>query len=472
MKVRLITLISETMKLRQDLGIEMLNQVLLDNGYDSETINFTYKYKFKYASSIEYAEYVSEIGSMPMLLKIIENYKNKRPLRENIDESNLVSFEVSYPKAVLDKMDEHINNLDISDDDVFCFCTTYISIVMMIYYALKIKTINRNVKIVFGAYHVTLSKNTRDLILRLGIADTVVINDGVSVIVDVVEGRKTGLIDGSFIKNPRLPDYNETKINACDGWITTLTSYGCPNRCTFCASGRQWLGFDLDYVENYHKSLIEKYPNIKFYYTDDNINTSIERFSAVADMIARLNRPWRAFANPIQINSEIIAKLQGIPCDYVYLGAEGFSNELLKHLGKPGLTVSIVKAGIEMLAKGEIPVCLGLILGIPGEDRRISEKTDRTCQDLISRYGSLRTGGMLDIIPTAFKIFPNSQHYLTPEKFGIQFEYWEDKYINQIPEISDIVRKVPKKFNIDGVDQKMTRERVLRMRKEYDLPME
>ena len=125
MKVRLITLISEKMHLRQDLGLEMLNQVLLDNGYDSETINFYYNYKYTYATSTEYAEYVCEVGSMPLLLKIIENYKNKRPLKENVEEAMPVKFEVSHPEAI-DEFDKHINSLDISDDDVFCFCTTYI----------------------------------------------------------------------------------------------------------------------------------------------------------------------------------------------------------------------------------------------------------------------------------------------------------------------------------------------------------
>ena len=159
-----------------------------------------------------------------MLLKLIENYKNKRELTDSIEEAMPVKFEVPHP-IVIDEINKYVDSLDISDDDVFCFCTTYVSIVPMIYFALKLKTINKNVKTIFGGYHVTLSKHTRDLILRLGIGDVVVMNDGSGVILDIVEGNRQGLVDGPYIKNARLPDYDAEKVNACEGWVSTITSF-------------------------------------------------------------------------------------------------------------------------------------------------------------------------------------------------------------------------------------------------------
>jgi radical SAM superfamily enzyme YgiQ (UPF0313 family) len=467
MKVKFITMINAKINLKQDIGIEMMNQVLLDKGYDSETVNFYYDYKFIHAISVKNAEYVCELRHLPLLLKIIENYKNKRLIIENIDDSIPVDFGTPIQKPIKE-MDQYIDSLDISDGDVFCLSTNYVSIVPMIFYALKLKSMNKNIKVVFGGHHVTLSKYSREIILRLDISDALVINDGVGVILDIIEGKKTGLVDGVYVKNPRMPDFDKTKINDCD-WVTSMSSVGCPNNCTYCCSDRQWVGFDINYIEDHNRSLVEKYPNIKFYYADDNVNTSIERFDAFADMIVRLGRPWKAFANPIKINDEIAKKLSSVPSS-IFVGAEGFSNELLKHLGKPGLNVSIVKSGVGLLAKNGINVSLGLIIGLPGETKKIFKQTDDACKDLIQKYGSTLRGGLLDIIPTPFKVFPNSQNYWKPEKFNIKFEFWEDEYINRIPEISDILKNIPKKFFIESRDHGIIEERVLKMRKEYGLP--
>ncbi len=471
MKVRFITLLNGMMQVGQDLGIEMLNQVLLDNGYDSETSSFFYKNKMTYSTPVEYARYVCEVGELPLLLTLIDNYQNKRPLRENIEEAIQVEFEMKPPE-VFDELDNHIESLEINDGDVFCFGTTYISFVPMVYYALKVLSINKNVKIVFGGYHVTLSKFCRDIILRLKIADAVVINDGSSVILDVIKGNLSGLVNGKFVKNARLPEYNRSKLELCDGWITTISSFGCPNSCKFCASGREWLGFDINYVHDYLLRVKEVYPDIKYYFADDNINMSIPRFNQIADMLVDLGRPWRAFANPIHVTAEIAKKLQVLKCESVYLGAEGFSNDILTKLGKPNLNVAMVKSGISQFASHGIPVSVGLIVGMPGESDETFSKSDAACRELIAKFGHPRVhdGGLVDLIPTAFKIFPNSDHYWRPGHYGIQFGYWEDKYINQIPEISDIVAQIPKTFSVEGTTFEWTREKVMQIRGEYGIP--
>jgi radical SAM superfamily enzyme YgiQ (UPF0313 family) len=469
--IRFISLLNDNMKVKTELGIEMQNQILIDNGYDSECIYFFYKNKKEYATSIEYAEYICELGELPILLKIIKNYKENKPLNSDIYEYTLNKFEINQLEIISD-IDTNFDSLDISDDDVFCFTTTYISIIPMIYYALKVRSLNKNIKIVFGGYHVTLSKHTRDIISRLNIADTIVIGNGNNVILDIIEGKKRGIIDSPFSKNERLPDYDTDKINRNDGWITSITSYGCPNSCLFCASDRKWIGFDLEYIKEYHESLIEKYPNVKFYFSDDNINTSVDRFNDIIDIIVELNRPWTAFANPININKSIAEKIQKVPCDFLYLGAESFSDDILKFAGKPKFNTSILKSGIRMYAKHGISVSLGLIVGMPNETEEKFNETKKACWDLINEFGHKRNGGLLDIIPTAFKIFPNSQHYHRPKDFNMEFEFWDDKYANLIPEISDIIKKIPKKFHIKGIELNETRDKVTEMRKEYGISIE
>ncbi|MBY8999680.1 MAG: radical SAM protein [Candidatus Heimdallarchaeota archaeon] len=460
---RVIQLISINNGLVTELrrsSTSIIKQFLINNGYDVECNDYFYIMYSRF-SKTEYASYVAELADLPKFIPMLKNYReNKDNLLKGIEDEF-----TEHQWKILHRIDSDVRELEIPDNSVFGFSVTYISHFYCSYYALKLRQKNPNIKIVMGGYHMGFGENVRDFSLISGIVDVVVKDDGCQPMLDVIEGRLTsGDVVGRFSKVPSWPEFSRLDIELSKGIIPSLTSVGCPNQCAFCASKRPFITYDLDKMEEYLIRTKKRSGFTAIELADDNINATVERGIQVCDMMKRVGvQAWHSFGVPRNIHPDFVKGLKESNAVSIFLGAESFNNKVYELMNKAqGQTQDEAIQAIERVCESGVMACVGLIVGLPGETDEDNEYRIKICEYFWSKYGRL-----YDLLATVFKLFPNSKIYQHPDEFGVKLTYWEDEYVNAIPELREVLSKIPKKFTIDGMKRQDARDRMMKLRSLY-----
>lgn len=333
------------------------------------------------------------------------------------------------------------NRIPANDDDIFGFSTTILTHYAFILFALVIKKKNPKTKIVFGGYHISLGDKYAKFLLEKGIADFVVKNDGCEPLYNIYHGiEKEKYIIGNFIPN-FWPNFDRIDATLSNNVLSTITSYGCSNNCYFCASDRQFQDINMQQFEQYLQLMITKgFKKVEL--NDDNPNITSKRFSEIAEIMKRCKvEGWMCFVNPVIIPD--IPKDSNLKA--VTLGAESFSDNILKIVNKKQTKEQILKSIDFYINKGVTVYCTRIV-GFPGEteeefnnDFKILESLKRKYKDKIVFWAS------------ALRIFPGSYMYYNPEKFGITYSFWKDT-------------DIPKDYFIEGIDADTVEERIKKIR--------
>lgn len=404
-------------------SIWIIKQFLQDNNVKS--ICYDYWYCLR---DLLNPNYVREINDMPNLLKMIDNYKSGHSIADGLEMD-------TDSRTVIGELIDDITKIDIKNGDIFGFSITNISYFYLAFAALYIRSINPNVRIVFGGYHVSLSKNLLNVFLDNHIADIMVVDDGCQPMLDIAQGKiESGIVTGKFKQTIPWPQLTRTDAILANGHLPTVTSFGCPFNCTFCASKRPYIKCDMYDFLQYLKVMSSK--GFKYLeVNDDNFNGDLDRAIEVTKVIGLSKfELWSLWAHPSNITPEWVELLKESRCNRVFMGVESFSDKVLILANKASdQTVNDGIRAIDLLANQEILATVGLIVGMPGETDEEFNKTLNTAKYINDKYGKY-----VDISPVIFKMYPNSDHYNNPDKYGITFKYWED---------SDI----PKSFEIEGM---------------------
>lgn len=457
---RLIQLISINNGLITELRrstTSIIRQFLRNHGYNAECKDYYYIMYSRY-NRTEYHSYVAEIADVPKFIPMIQNYKNhEKSLLKGIEDEF-----TEHQMIIINRINDDVEALTIPDNSVFGFSCTYISHFYTSYYALMLRRKNPNIKIVFGGYHMGFGDNNRDFTLASGIADVVVKDDGCQPMLDVIEGRLThGIVTGVFSKDVTWPILSRLEVHMSKKIIPSVTSVGCPNQCAFCASSRPYTTYNLDDMYEYLKMMRKTTGFTGIEMADDNINATEARGLRICDMIERVGvEHWHCFGVPRNLTDKLIKALKKSNAVSIFLGAEGFSDDVYELMNKAsGQTKDNAIDAIDRVCSHEVMACVGIIVGLPGETDEDDKIRYEICEGFYKKYGYL-----FDLLATTFKLFPNSRIYQEPDVFGVTLEPWDNKYIDAIPELSPILAKVPKKFAIEGIDRKVARERMEKLR--------
>ena len=220
-----------------------------------------------------------------------------------------------------------------------------------------------------------------DYFLMVMQADTVVIGDGESAIVDIAQGNKTGIIQGDPSEaEPELSDYDHFPIGiyrmirwptstATDFCFPILSSRGCKWNCSFCYRMRD--GFYQRPV----KAIIEEIKYLHrnhqinhFQFSDELLMASKARTEEICQALLKLpfRLKWDCNGRLNFAHAETLNLMRKAGCKYVNFGIESLNQDLLKSMGK-GLTVRQIKAGVNATLTAGIAPGLNLIWGFPGD---------------------------------------------------------------------------------------------------------
>lgn len=172
-----------------------------------------------------------------------------------------------------------------------------------------------------------------------------------------------------------------------------ITSRGCPNNCSFCASPVIWnrkvrfrsIGNvieELKYLKSKGHDFIQ--------FQDDTFTFNKSRLmSLLQSMIdEKLNLRWICDTRLNCIDKEILERMKEAGCQRVKVGIESGNREILKKINK-GITPEIAIEKTKLIHEVGLEVTAYFMIGFPGETTEDAKETIALAKKIQADYYSL-----------------------------------------------------------------------------------
>ncbi|PIT89577.1 hypothetical protein COU23_03150 [Candidatus Kuenenbacteria bacterium CG10_big_fil_rev_8_21_14_0_10_36_11] len=297
-----------------------------------------------------------------------------------------------------------------------------------------IKEINPNCKIVWGGVHPTFFPEQT---AKHALIDIICIGEGEYTALEIAQGKNSNEIKGIAY---RLKN-GEIKINSprelCDpkqmplfNWdlvpkeilenlflIPSLTSRGCPHRCTFCVNAilkNFWRTRTAEQVISDLEIILSKpyFKNKKLRFWDENFFVDIERAKKIIDGMIENNliMPWETtvranYLRANMIDDDFMDKLKKSGCYLLSFGAESGCPRILKKIKKEIDPEDILNSA-KMALKHDIIPQYSFMIGLPSETRSDIMATLNLIDKLVKLSPKVQILG-----PQVFRPYPGSELY-------------------------------------------------------------
>ncbi|MFH1255410.1 MAG: radical SAM protein [bacterium] len=331
-------------------------------------------------------------------------------------------------KNYIDLIEKNISDCEYAGLSVM---TTQISNALDI--CALIRKLNPLCKIILGGGHPTFFvKET----IAHPLVDIVCCGEGELAMHEIVCGKELGEIKGIAYKNKgeiiinepmplhdpaQMPLFNweleSREILEKLYLIPSLTSRGCPHRCTFCINAilkNRWRPRTAEQVlrDLDHIASKEYFKNKRLRFWDENFFVDINRAKKIIDGMLERNffMPWETTirANYIRegmVDGELLEKLRKTGCYLLSFGAESGSPEILKKIKKDITPDEVVNSARQCLKHGIIPQ-YSFMIGLPGETKADMKMTLKLIDRLTALSDKVQILG-----PQAFRPYPGSPLY-------------------------------------------------------------
>ena len=325
-----------------------------------------------------------------------------------------------------------------------------------------IKEINPVCKIIWGGAHPTFFPEQT---VKSSLIDIVCVGEGEETILEITSGKDLKNIDGIVYKEKGITVVNKVRAlhNPASlplfNWdlvsreileriqlIPSLTSRGCPHRCTFCINAilkNSWRPRTAEQVLADLRIIKAKpyFAGKPLRFWDENFFVDMERAKAIINGMIKndLIVPWEttARANYIRegmIDDAFMAKLKQSGCYLLSFGAESGCPRLLKKMKKDINPEDVINSAKMALQRDIIPQ-YSFMIGLPGETRPEMMET----LDLIDKL--VKLSPRIQILgPQAFRPYPGSELYDECVASGWRapqsLEEWADLSANEINYLS------------------------------------
>ncbi|MEA2038076.1 MAG: radical SAM protein [Nanoarchaeota archaeon] len=268
-----------------------------------------------------------------------------------------------------------------------------------------VKTINRDIKVIFGGPHASIMYN--QLMENYGDVDVIVFNEGEITFLDVVqelnEGRSlknikgiayrfdNGIINNGF-REP-LENLDELPIPANHfRYKRIITSRGCPGRCVFCDTPNLWgqkirLRSAKNVVDEL-EILNKKYDISSFIISDDTFTFDKNRTIDICKEIIKRNLKitWDCRSRVNLVCEDRLRWMKKAGCVTISYGIESGSQKILNNL-KKGITIEQIRKAAELTRRLGFNLNYFIIVGSPGE----TDDTIRETMKLIEETKPIST---------------------------------------------------------------------------------
>lgn len=189
--------------------------------------------------------------------------------------------------------------------------------------------------------------------------------------------------------------------------VPLTISRGCSyGRCTFCSEGGP--GVKSQVVRNFAwvRELSERHPGIPLYFQDSIFPATRSVRQNLLPLLGSLGVEWGCQVYLPTLSRKLVADLAEHGCTYLYTGIESGSNDVLRSIGKTGLTRELILERLGWFAEHGVRAGLSLMFGAMSEDGQLVE-TMTSVADTVSLVRELVERG----VPIA-GFYPNIQTVL------------------------------------------------------------
>ena len=180
------------------------------------------------------------------------------------------------------------------------------------------------------------------------------------------------------------PDYSlipyrqyRSPVGTQDIMISTISSRGCPFKCTFCNSPdkiyrKRSITHIMDEIEDICSLGVKE-----IFFFDDLFNLNNERVYELCSNLEKekINITWAFKSRVNNIDDEFIKRVKACGCERVHFGLETNDNESLKAL-KKGITVAQIRKAVSTCFKFKVNSVGSFMINLPGD----------TCQSIYERF--------------------------------------------------------------------------------------
>ncbi|MBU1036981.1 B12-binding domain-containing radical SAM protein [Patescibacteria group bacterium] len=296
-----------------------------------------------------------------------------------------------------------------------------------------VKEINPRCQIIWGGTHPTFFPEQT---INNPLVDVVCIGEGEFTFYELVSGKNLSDIKGIIYKrngqifvNPPRELHDPVKMPLFK-WelvpkevlynlvlIPSLTSRGCPHRCTFCINAilkNNWRSRTAEQVLQDLEIIKSKeyFRSKKLRFWDENFFVDIKRARSIIEgMINKdLTIPWETtvrvnYIRDNMIDDDFIAKLKHSGCYLLSFGAESGSPLILTKIKKDIVPEQIIHSA-KMCLKNDIIPQYSFMTGLPGETKKDMMMTVKLIDQLVKLSSKVQVLG-----PQAFRPYPGSELY-------------------------------------------------------------
>lgn len=265
---------------------------------------------------------------------------------------------------------------------------------------------------IVGGYHPTLAP---DYVAKQNVIDYTIRGEGEHTfkeLINYIDGNKKKValkdIDGVSYRNnegkiihnkdrmlepnldnfpmPRRDLLDDKKYIYLGARVAQLeTSRGCPHNCTFCCIIKMWrnsTGKKTTYRTKSTKRIMQEIYDIDWrndfiFFCEDNFTIKVSRTKEILNTIIRSGVPNKIYiscqsrVDTLYRNPELIDLMHKAGMRQVFLGIESVHQQSLEAMNKKNLTPQKVKKVVSMLHDAGISIFGGMIIGFPGETKRM-----------------------------------------------------------------------------------------------------
>jgi len=167
------------------------------------------------------------------------------------------------------------------------------------------------------------------------------------------------------------------------------SSRGCPHSCKFCCIHKMWqdpythLGYRSKSVKRIMEEIydVDWSTNDFIFFCEDNFTINIKRTKKILDKIiqSRINNKiyfsCQSRVDTLYRNPWLIDLMHKAGMRQVFLGIESVHQQSLNAMNKRGTTPAMTRKVVEMLQDYGISIFGGVIIGFPGETKRMVRQT-------------------------------------------------------------------------------------------------
>jgi anaerobic magnesium-protoporphyrin IX monomethyl ester cyclase len=205
-------------------------------------------------------------------------------------------------------------------------------------------------------------------------------------------------------------------IDPVQGFVTTSTVFtvrGCPHRCKFCCSSKNFRRRNLDTVIAEIDALYRSGVT-QIVINDETLTQNKRHFFDLTERIIALGHKdllLYGLTRADRITDEIADRLAETNFRRINVGVESGSDFILQRAGK-NISVERIKKGVQILRRRDIIVRGSFILGLPYETHQTVRQTIELSKEL-----DIQTAGFNIVMP-----YPGSELYgMVLRKEGIEF---------------------------------------------------